>query len=377
MQLTLTEDQTALTELAHQILREKLPPERLRAIENEGRWFDDDTWNELAKARLLGVGLPEDVGGGGFGFFETCLLLEQVGRTVAPLPYFATAVLCALPIDRFGSPQQRRQILPQVADGKLVLTAALLEEGDELISETPRTTATADGDGWRLSGEKIFVPAFDLAGRALVSASTADGAGLFLIDAKAAGVSSERVETTTFEPLSFVTFDGVRAAPEDRLGDPASGAAMIRWISDRAVTGLCAMQSGVCDQALRMTAEYVSQREQFGSKIATFQAVAQRAAEAYIDAAGVMLTARLAAWTLSQDLPAQDLVAIAKFWTADAGQRVVHAAQHLHGGIGVDTEYPVHRYFRWAKQLELALGGANEHLLRLGNSLAEPESPRD
>jgi len=133
------------------------------------------------------------------------------------------------------------------------------------------------------------------------------------------------------------------------------------------------MQTGVCEQALRMTAEYVSQREQFGSKIATFQAVAQRAADAYIDTAGVTLTARLAAWSLAQGLPADDLVSIAKFWAADGAQRVVHAAQHLHGGIGVDTDYPVHRYFRWAKQLELTMGGANEHLLRLGNRLAAAE----
>lgn len=371
MKLTLSEDQTALCDLAHQILREKLPPERLRVIESEGRWFDEDAWNELAKARLLGVGLPEDVGGGGFGFLETCLLLEQIGRTVAPLPYYTTVVLGALPVDRFGSPQQRRDILPRVADGELVLTAALLEEGDALFSETPRTTATAAGDGWRISGEKVFVPAFDLAGYALVSASMAGGVGLFLIDPKAPGVSAERAEATTFEPQFFVTLDGVHAGQGDLLGDPSNGGAMIRWLGEHAVAALCATQAGVCDQALRMTAEYISQREQFGSKIATFQAVAQRAADAYIDTAGVMLTARLAAWSLAQGLPADDLIAIAKFWTADAGQRVVHAAQHLHGGIGVDTDYPVHRYFRWAKQLELTLGGANEHLLRLGDLLAE------
>lgn len=370
MQLTLSEDQKALADLAHQILREKLPPERLRAIESEGRWFDDAAWGELAKARLLGAGLPEDVGGGGFGFFETCLVLEQIGRTVAPLPYFATVVLAAMPIDRFGSAQQRQACLPRVADGELILTAALLEDGDVLFSETPRTEAVADGDGWRISGDKIFVPAFDLAGKALVSAKTKNGVGLFLIDPKSAGIAGERVEVTTFEPQWRIRFDDLRVGAEALIGDPSNGAEMIRWLNDHAVVGLCAMQAGVCDQALRTTAEYISQREQFGSKIATFQAVAQRAADAYIDAAGVTLTARLAAWTLSQGLPADDLIPIAKFWTADGAQRVVHAAQHLHGGIGVDTEYPVHRYFRWAKQLELTMGGAHEHLLHLGNRLA-------
>jgi hypothetical protein len=370
MQLTLTEDQKALSDLANRILGEKLPHERLRAIESEGRWFDDAAWGELAKAQLIGVSLPDDVGGGGFGFFETCLVLEQIGRTVAPLPYFATVVLGAMPIDRFGTAPQRREYLPQVADGKLILTAALLEEGDTWISPRPRTTAAGDGGGWRLSGEKVFVPAFDLAGRFLASAATSDGAALFVLDPKAPGIRSEKVETTTFEPQYRVTLDGVRAGKDDLIGDPAQGGEILHWLNEHAIVGLCAMQSGVCEQALRTTAAYISQREQFGSKVATFQAVAQRAADAYIDTSGVTLTARLAAWSLAQGLPAGDLVSIAKFWAADGAQRVVHAAQHLHGGIGVDTDYPVHRYFRWAKQLELSLGGAHEHLLRLGDSLA-------
>ncbi len=376
MDLSLSEDQKALCDLADQILREKLPPERLRAIESENRWFDDAAWSELAKARLLTVGLPEDVGGGGFGFFETCLMLEQIGRTVAPLPYFATVVLGAMPIDRFGSAKQRSAYLPQVADGKLILTAALLEDGNALIPERPTTKAEANGGGWTIRGEKLFVPAFDLAGKALVSAATEDGVGLFLIDANAPGLHSERVEVTTFEPQFRIVLDGVRVGNEDLIGETPSGAQMLRWLGDRALVGLCAMQTGVCEQALRTTAEYISQREQFGSKIATFQAVAQRAADAYIDTAGVTLTARLAAWRLARNLPADDFVSIAKFWAADGGQRVVHAAQHLHGGIGVDTDYPVHRYFRWAKQLELTLGGASEHLVRLGGFLARPEPRR-
>lgn len=370
MNLTLSEDQQAISDLAGQILREKLPPERLRAIEADGRWFDDDAWKALAQARLLGVGLPEDVGGGGFSFFETCLVLEQIGRTVAPLPYFATAVLGAAAIDAFGSPQQRRAHLPAIADGELVLTAALLEDGCVLAPAQPRTRATRDGDVWQISGEKLFVPALDLAGRVLVPATVDNGVGVFIVDPKATGVRAERVELTTFEPQYVLTLDGARVGRDDVLGDPMKGVDIVDWISRRALAGLCALQAGVCDQALRMTAAYISEREQFGTKIATFQAVAQRAADAYIDSAAVTLTARLAVWNLAQGLPADESISIAKFWAADGGQRVAHAAQHLHGGIGVDTDYPVHRYFRWTKQLELTMGGANEHLLRLGDALA-------
>lgn len=370
MDLTLNEDQKAISDLAGQILRQKLPPERLRAIEAAGRWFDESAWQALAQARLIGVGLPEDVGGGGFGFFEICLVLEQIGRTVAPLPYLAT-VLGAAAIDAFGTPEQRRTYLPQVADGKLVLTTALLEDGHALPPVRPHTRAEHIGDGWRIHGDKLFVHAFDLAGRALVSAATGNhGCGVFIIDPAAAGVAAERVETTTREAAYQVSLDGVRAGPADLLGDPMKGSDIVAWIARRALAGLCAMQAGICEQALRMTAEHVSQREQFGVKIATFQAVAQRAADAYIDTAAVTLTARQAAWALAEGRPADEVLAIAKFWAADGGQRVVHAAQHLHGGIGVDTEYPLHRYFRWARQLELAMGGASEHLLLLGNALA-------
>jgi alkylation response protein AidB-like acyl-CoA dehydrogenase len=145
----------------------------------------------------------------------------------------------------------------------------------------------------------------------------------------------------------------------------------VQWIFEHTTAALCATAAGVCETALRMTAEYTKTREQFDRPIATFQAVGQRAAEAYIDTEAVRLTAWQAAWRLDAGLPATAEVSVAKFWAADGGQRVVHAAQHLHGGIGVDRDYPLHRYFLWAKHLELTLGGATSQLLRLGSLLAD------
>ena len=142
------------------------------------------------------------------------------------------------------------------------------------------------------------------------------------------------------------------------------------WIVERTTAGLCAIAIGVCEEALRLTAEYTKTREQFDRPIATFQAVGQRAADAYIDTEAVRLTAWQASWRLAAGLPATEEVAVAKFWAAEGGQRVVHAAQHLHGGIGVDRDYPLYRYFTWAKQLELTLGGATPQLVHLGRLLA-------
>lgn len=371
MDFTLTEEQQAISDLAAQIIAERLPDTRVREIEQSDTWFAADVWRELAKANLLGICLPADAGGSGFGILEACLLTEQVGRHVAPLPVLATLVLAAMPIAEFGTAAQRDRWLPPVVDGEVVLTAALAEAGNPVVPSVPATAATPTATGWRLDGEKHFVAAAGMAAAMLVPARTGeDTVGVFLVPTSAAGVTLERGESTSGEPQHVVRLDGVEVASGDVLGAPASGAAIVDWIVDRATAALCTMQAGVCEEALRITARYVSEREQFGTRIGTFQAVAHRAADAYIDTEAIRLTAWQAAWRLHEGLDAKDELAVAKFWAAEGGQRVVHAAQHLHGGIGVDTDYPIHRYFRWTKQIELTLGGATVSLLRLGAALA-------
>jgi alkylation response protein AidB-like acyl-CoA dehydrogenase len=371
MDFTPNEEQVAIADLAHKILSERLAPDRLREVEADPVWFAMDTWRELAQADLLGLCLPEAHGGGGYGILEACFVAEAIGRTVAPLPYLATVVMGAMPIARFGNDEQQARLLPGVIDGSMVLSAALQERGDSSGIGLPSTTATPDGGGWRLDGEKHLVPAAGLAAAILVSARTGDhGTGVFVVDPSAPGVSLDREVTVSGEPQWIMRLDGVAVAPGDVLGDAADGDGIVRWIVDHTTAALCATQVGVCEEALRITAAYVSDREQFGTKLGTFQAVAQRIADAYIDTEAIRLTALQAAWRLAEDLPAQKELAIAKFWAADGAQRVVHAAQHLHGGIGVDVDYPIHRYFRWAKTLELTLGGATQSLLRLGATLA-------
>ena len=234
------------------------------------------------------------------------------------------------------------------------------------------TKASTEGDGWRLSGTKLCVPAAQLADRILVPAATGgERVGVFLVDPSAAGVELTPLDTTSGQPEASVDLRDVRLDGSDVLGDPQHGVAIVEWILQRASAALAALAIGVCDEALRLTAEYAKTRKQFDQPIAMFQAVGHRAADAYIDTEGVRLTALQAAWRLSEGLPAEKQTAVAKYWAADAGQRVVHAAQHLHGGIGVDKEYPLHRYFLYAKQLELTLGGSTQQLLRLGKLLAE------
>jgi alkylation response protein AidB-like acyl-CoA dehydrogenase len=175
------------------------------------------------------------------------------------------------------------------------------------------------------------------------------------------------------EPYQTLVLDGAEVGPDALVGTVADGAAAVAWLGRRTTALLCATALGVAEAALALTATHVSERRQFGSPIGTFQAVAQRSADAYVDTEAIRLTTWRAAWALDAGLPAGEVdeaLDVAAFWAAEGGHRVVTAAQHLHGGVGFDTDYPVHRYFRWAKVLELLLGGAPGSLARLGASLA-------
>ncbi|MGK2950441.1 MAG: acyl-CoA dehydrogenase family protein [Acidimicrobiales bacterium] len=371
MDFTLTDDQQAIRDLAARILSERLPSERLRELEHTDTWFADDVWLELAKADLLGIALPEADGGGGYGLIGASLIAEQVGRTVAPVPYLSCIVGAALPLAEFGSEEQRRSLLPGVIDGSSTLGVALYEPDDLAVPVVPSTTATAVDGGWRIDGEKALVVGADRTRALLIPARTGDASSaVYLVDPAATGVTLTRQVAVTGEPQWTVRLDAVTVASDAMVGGEHQGREIVEWITDRLGACICATQTGVCEEALAITARYVSEREQFGTKLGTFQAVGQRVADAYIDTEAIRLTTLQAVWRLSEGLEATNELMTAKFWAAEGAQRVVHAAQHLHGGIGVDLDYPIHRYFRWAKVLELTLGGATPSLLRLGANLA-------
>ena len=268
-----------------------------------------------------------------------------------------------------------------MAAGETILTAAMAELVGEVIlpgGTEPTTTATAQPDGsWLLTGTKACVPAAFVADAMLVPATcravdgTGTGVGVFVVDTGVAATLT-RQTTTTGRPEAIAGLADVAVGADRLLGEGAAdGAAVIDAITKGATTALCIQEAGACTAALELTAEYTKTRVQFDKPIATFQAVGQRAADAYVDTEAIRLTAWQAASRLAADLPAASEVAVAKYWAAEGGQRVVHAASHLHGGVGVDRDYPLHRYFLLTRQIELTLGGANESLRRLGRMLAD------
>jgi alkylation response protein AidB-like acyl-CoA dehydrogenase len=370
MDFNLSQDQEALRELARKILTDHVTDDRLKSLKAAGEWHDRQTWNALAQASLLGVAVPETFGGSGMGFAEVALLCEEVGRTVAQVPVLASLALAALPIAEFGNSAQKEAYLPGVAAGTTILTAGLTEIANDDPAR-PTTRATRDGGGWRLDGAKICVPAGELAARILVPATTDAGAvAVFFVDPKAPGVVVERQLLTNGEPHAKITLSGATVPSTDMLGDTARGAAIVRWLVERATIAYCATQVGVCERALRMTAAYTTERKQFDRAIATFQAVQQRAADAYIDLEAIRMSTWEAIYRLAGSAESTEMVRIAKYWAADGGQRIAVATQHLHGGIGVDVDYPLHRYFCWAKHIELVLGSAPAQLAKIGAAIA-------
>jgi alkylation response protein AidB-like acyl-CoA dehydrogenase len=367
MDFSFTEEQQAIRALAAEILGAEVTADRLKAAEREPGWLDAALWRKLADANLLGVAIPETHGGMGMGFLELCVLLEEVGRAVAPGPWLATLVHGALPLAEFGTEAQQAAWLPRVAAGTAKLAAAL-EDAGSAADAPPATRARRDGAGFALDGRKRAVPGAGGADLLLVAASDERGTGLYLVDPRAPGVSLTANVTSAGEPLFDVTLAGVRVGEGDRL--PGDAAAILRWLAPRALTAVAALQAGVSARALRITADYVKERVQFGVPIGSFQAVQHREADGFIDLEAMRWTLWQAAWRLAEGLPAERAAAVATFWAAEGGSRIANASLHLHGGLGSDVDYPIHRYFLWSKALELHGGGASATLARLGAELA-------
>ena len=370
MDFALSEEQQAIVDLATQILTDMSAPERLREVEAGADWFHRDLWSELAKADLLGIALPESVGGGGFGFLEACLLLERQGRSVAPVPLVSTLV-AALTVAEFGSADQQAAWLPSVVDGERILTVALNEIGAS--PRDPQLGAVPEAGGWVLTGAKTAVPAVHLASAAVVPVLDPEGiVRLLVVPTDSPGLTIGRQDTFNHEPQFHLEFSGVVVGPDAELrGTAANGQAPIDWVVDRATVGLCAIAAGVADAGMRLTAAYVIERKQFDRAIGTFQAVGHRMADCFVDNEAIRLSMLQAASLLDQGALADSEVAVAKYWTSYSGSRIGHAVLHLHGGISIDLDYPAHRYFLWAKQIEFQLGAAGPHLARLGGFLAD------
>jgi 3-oxocholest-4-en-26-oyl-CoA dehydrogenase beta subunit len=370
MDFAFTDEQLAVFEAASGLLSGLVTPERVMAVELSADAVDRDLWRALAEADLLGLGVPSAQAGAGYGLQELCLLLQAQGNVVAPVPLWATLVLGALPLARFGTEAQKEHWLPRVVAGEAMLTAALTGTAAS-VTGLPPVIASPEGQGWVLNGTELAVPQAHVAAAVIVPARTVEGdVVLALVDPASPGVSLERTVTTNREIHPHLYLADVAVSADDVLAGPDKGRAALDTLMVAATTALCALQVGVCEAALRQTAEYLNTRHQFGRPLSTFQGTMLRAADAAIDIEAMRVTLLNAAWLFDTGRDASDAATVAKWQASERGQRTVFATQHLHGGMGADITYPIHRYFLWGKQIELLLGGPSKQLSRLGAQIA-------
>ena len=362
MDFTTTEAAHDLGGLVDTIVDAVCTPEHQRELDGLDQRFDRKLWRKLIDADILSSAAPASLGGDGFGVLEQVAILVALGHQLAAVPYLESVVLAAGALARFGSADLQQDWAVPAVGGEKILTVALAGE----MGEGPVQAARA-GDGYRLTGTRTLVGFGPAADAFLVPAETDSGTAIFLVAAEDAGVNVTALETTGLGSVGHLALDGVEVDDARKVG----GAEAAVWLETLAALGRTAFQLGVLERGLQLTAEYARTREQFDRPIGSFQAVAQRLADGYIDVKGLRLTLTQAAWRASEDLPAEIDVASAAFWAADAGHRVAHTIVHVHGGVGVDTDHPVHRYFLAAKEIEFALGGATGQLRRIGRELAE------
>ncbi|MGV0626221.1 acyl-CoA dehydrogenase family protein [Mycolicibacter minnesotensis] len=362
MDFTTTEASDDLSGLVGTIVDAVCTPEHQRALDAAEQRFDTALWSKLIDADVVSSAASESLGGGGFGVLEQTAILTALGRQLAAVPYLESVVLAAGTLAQFGSAElQQAWGAPAVA-GEKILTVAL--DGD--MGEGP-VRAAAAGDGYRLTGSRTQVAFAPVADAFLVPAETDSGTAVFLVAASDPGVTVTALATTGRGSIGHLELSGTELDAGRLVGD----AQVLDHLVSLAALGRSAYQLGVLERGLALTAEYAREREQFDKPIGSFQAVSQRLADGYIDVKGLRLTLTQAAWRTGEGLPATTQVATAAFWAAEAGHRVAHSIVHIHGGVGIDIDHPIHRYFLAAKQTEFALGGATGALLTIGRELAD------
>lgn len=379
MDFQFDEDQQALSDLAATIFADLSQPDRCREVEKAGG-FDATLWKAVADADLLGVAIPEADGGADLGLTGLCALLEQAGRRTALIPLWSVLTTALTPLVEFGTPEQKAHWVPKILSGEAIVVGAFGQLQDGSLPLAGVGTSEDGAKTWTLSGEVIGVPGAPYADAFVVPFRVGDHTHVGLVPASVAGVTVTPITVTSRESAGIVTFDSVRLTTADLL-DNKDDVLMARVRTVSAI-GQAALAVGVCSEAVAMAAAYTSQRIQFGRPLSTNQGISMRLADAHLDTERTRLTTYNAAWQVDSGRGPESTwpaALVASWWAKEGTTRVVYATQHVHGGIGGDVDYPIHRYLIWGKQIALTntsaaatqaeLGTVIEHAPRIGAAL--------
>jgi len=364
MNFDFSDELKQLREEARRFLSERQALAAARRVLDAGEGFDRELWSEIAKMGWIGAAIPEEFGGAGLGHLGLCVLAEELGASLAPVPFASSAYLAAEAILLAGSPAQKSRYLPKLATGEIIATLAV-PEGPNTIDLKRVAASVAQG---RLTGSKQPVPDGEAADLAVVAAQAASGLSLYLVELASAGVARERVATVDpSRPYARVTFGGAVAEP---LGSAGEGAALLERLFDRAAVLFAFEQVGGAQAALDMAKAYAMERYAFGRPIGSFQAIKHKLADVYVATELARSNAYYGAWALSQDAP--ELAVAAAAARVSASEAFSLAAKEniqTHGGMGYTWAFDCHLYYRRAQVLALALGGLRQWKDRLIDAL--------
>jgi len=365
MDFGFSEEQEMLRKSARDFLAKESPMAYVRQMMEDDRGFRDEQWRKMAELGWMGLILPEEHGGAGLDFVDMIVVLEEMGRAVLPGPFFSTVILGGVAINEGGSAAQKKDLLPKLAAGDLRVTLAQLEPNARWDADGIQLEAKKAGSGYSLTGTKLFVPdahTADLlivAGRAPGSKG-AEGVSLFLVDAKASGVTSTLLKTMDqTRKLCEVVLKDVSVAADRVLGSPGAGWKLLDRVVDRGKVGLCAEMCGGAERVLEMSVEYAKVREQFGRPIGSFQAIQHKCANMLVEVESSKSATYYAAWAVANDVAEAPLAAaMAKAYCSDAYRHTAGEGIQIHGGIGFTWEHDMHIYFKRAKSSEVTFGDA-------------------
>ena len=367
MELDLTDEQKMLADAVKGLLDKRYgATARLELLEKgsaDGEHFSRELWKQYAEQGLLGLTVDEQYGGAGMGSGELAVVMEQFGRALILEPFVATVVLGAGILSALGTPEQKERVLPGVAGGETFLAFAHNELGSRWSLTGIETTATKNGEGWTLSGQKIAVLGGDVADQLLVTAQTPDGLGVFLVDG--AAVSRDTYLQQDGLGGADILLDG---AAGELVGEVAETEAALGLVLDTATAMLCFEAVGAMERALYMTVDYLKTRQQFGVTLSVFQALQFRAADMYVSFEQAKSMAMLAQRALEVDDPIERhrMVAAAKVQIDLSGKHIGQDAIQLHGGIGVTMEYPVGHYTKRLTVLAKTLADTDTLIEQVG-----------
>lgn len=371
MNFSFTEEQEMLRDSVRSFLAAKLPIERTRELMETDTGFDAAIWAEMAALGWMGMAIPEEYGGFGFTDQELNIVVEEMGRTLAAVPFFSTAVLGANAVLHSNSDAHRKELLPRIASGELRVALAHVDAGGTWDPDNVDMTATKQDDGWVLNGTKAFVIDGHTADVVIATARSDKGVSLFVVDGSAEGLERRRVETMDMtRKQAELTFSNVRVQAGALAGAEGGGDAILRHVLEHAITSLACEQVGGAQMCLEMSVEYAKVRVQFGRAIGSFQAIKHKCADMLMNVESARSTAYYASWAAAAEDEELAIVApLAKSVCSDAYFAAAADTIQIHGGIGFTWEHDAHLYFKRAKTSQLLFGDPVSHRRTLADQL--------